>query len=436
MLNIKFVIDNPNVVKESLKRRNEDKKILWIDDLILKYDQWKSEKSKLDSLRHKRNNLSEEINKLKKQNKDVSGVILEAKGLPNKILDTEKLAMELESKINFYLRNIPNILHKSVPVGKNEKDGKVVKKWGKVPKFKFELKPHGELIEELNQADFEQASRVSGAGFYYLKDKIAQLDLALQRFAIDFLIKKGFTLVEPPFMLRKEPYSDVVSLEDFKNVMYKIENEDLYLIATSEHPLMALFKNKLLKEEDLPIKLVGISPCFRKEVGSHGVDTRGLFRVHQFNKVEQVVLCKPEDSWKWHEQMQKNSEQIMQLLKIPYRVVNICSGDLGSIASKKYDIEAYFPREKAYKEVTSASNCTDYQTTSLNAKYTNKKGEKITPHSLNDTGLATSRIMRAIIENYQQKDGSIKIPKVLQKYLNFKIIENKNAKIKKNKRTS
>lgn len=434
MLDIKFIIKNKNIVKESLKKRNEVEKISWIDDLISKYDQWKSEKLKLDSLRHRRNNLSEEINKLKKQKKDISKIISDAKDLPKKIIDTEQLVKELEEKINYYLRNIPNILHKSVPIGKDEKENKVIRKWGKIPNFKFELKPHGEWLEELNQANFEQARRVSGTGFFYLKDKMAQLDLALQRFAIDFLIKKGFMLIEPPFMLRKDVYADVVSLNDFKNVMYKIENEDLYLIATSEHPLMALFKDKTLNEAELPVQLVGISACFRKEIGSHGVDTRGLFRVHQFNKVEQVVLCKPEDSWKWHEQIQKNSEQMLQLLKIPYRVVNICTGDLGPIASKKYDIEAYFPREKAYKEVTSASNCTDYQTNGLNTKYVNKKGEKIVPHSLNNTGLATSRVMRAIIENYQQKDGSVKVPKVLQKYLNFKVIENKHGKIKKNKR--
>ncbi len=436
MLSIKFILENAKAVKESLKRRNEAEKISWIDDLASKYEQWKSEKSKLDGLRHKRNNLSNEINKLKKENKDISKIINEAKDLPKKISDTEQLIKELEKKIDFYLKNMPNTLHNSVPAGKDEKNNRPIKKWGKIPKFKFELKSHGELIEQLNQADFEQAGKVSGAGFYYLKDKIAQLDLALQKFAVDFLMKKGFILVEPPLMLRKGPYSSVVSLKDFENVMYKIENEDLYLIATSEHPLMALFRNKILKEKDLPVKLVGISPCFRKEIGSHGVDTRGLFRVHQFNKVEQIIICRPEDSWKLHEQIQKNSEQMMQLLKIPYRVVNICSGDLGPIASKKYDIEAYFPREKTYKEVTSVSNCTAYQTTSLNVKYTDKKGEKIVVHSLNGTGIATSRIMRAIIENCQQKDGSVKIPKVLQKYLNFKIIENKNAKIKKNKRTS
>jgi seryl-tRNA synthetase len=239
------------------------------------------------------------------------------------------------------------------------------------------------------------------------------------QFAVDNLVKKGFKLFIPPLMLGRKAYEGVTDLADFENVMYKVEGEDLYLIATSEHPIAAYFMNEVIPEEELPIKIVGMSPCFRKEIGSHGVDTRGLFRVHQFWKVEQFILCKPEDSWKYHEELQKNSEELYTELGVPFRVVNICTGDLGVIAAKKYDTEAWFPRQKAYQEVGSNSNCTDYQARRLNIKFGKRgAGNLQLVHTLNNTAIATSRAMVAILENFQNKDGSVDIPKALWPYMN------------------
>jgi seryl-tRNA synthetase len=417
MLDIKFIRENPTIVKQDLKKRNELEKLDWVNDLLKKDQEYRKLLQESQDLRHKRNIVTQEINALKKEGKDISKKIKEVKEIPEKIKEAEQRIAELKEKIIFYLMRIPNILHKSVPIGKDPSDNKVVRTYGKKLKFDFELKPHGELMEELGGADFKCAAKVVGAGFYYLKGDIALLDIALQRFAIDFLTEKGFTLVEPPLMLSRKAYEGVIDLADFEKVMYKIDGDDLYLIATSEHPLVAMHMNETFDEDKLPIKYCGISPCFRREIGSHGIDTRGLFRVHQFNKVEQVVFCKPEDSWKLHEEIQKNSEEMLQKLGIPYRVMNICTADIGIIAAKKYDIEAWFPREKAYSEVTSASNCTAYQATRLNIKY--KQGnEKSYVHTLNNTGIATSRTIRAILENYQNKDGSVTVPKVLQPYMN------------------
>ncbi|MEM4366151.1 MAG: serine--tRNA ligase, partial [Candidatus Woesearchaeota archaeon] len=287
----------------------------------------------------------------------------------------------------------------------------------------FELKSHGELLEQWALGDFRRGAKISGAGFQFIKGKIALLDLALQQFAIQKLLKKGYTFVMPPMMMRRKPYEGVVSIADFENVMYKIEGEDLYAIATSEHPLVAQFLDEVLDERELPIRLCGLSACFRKEIGSHGVDTRGLFRVHQFNKVEQVIISKPEESWHLHEEMQRNAEELFESLEIPFRVVNCCTGDLGMVAAKRYDIEAWFPRQGKYAEVTSASNCTDYQAVGLNIRYQHGKEQKRDyVHTLNATAIATGRAIVAILENFQEKDGSVSVPKVLQKFTGFKKI--------------
>ncbi len=417
MLDAKFVMQNPSIVKKDLEKRGDEGKKSWVDEFIEKHQQARALRKEVEELRHSRNLITDEISQLKKQGKDISGKVKEAKGLPSKIREKEEQLDKIDKRTRYILMNIPNILHESVPVGKSAEENAEIRKWGKIRKKKFGLKVHGELIEGLKLADFKRAAKVSGTGFVYVKGALALLDIALQRFAIDFLVKKGFTLVEPPLMMRKEPYEGATDLAAFEDIIYKVDGEDLYLIATSEHPMVAMHKDEILDESELPIKYAGVSPCFRKEIGSHGVDTRGLFRMHQFNKVEQVVLCRPEDSWKIFEEIQKNSEEMMKLLKIPYRVVNICTGDIGSIAAKKYDIEAWFPRENEYKEVTSCSNCTSYQAVRLNIKY-KKEDEKEYVHTLNNTGIATSRIMRAIIENYQNEDGSITVPKALVKYMN------------------
>ncbi|MBW2983813.1 serine--tRNA ligase [Candidatus Woesearchaeota archaeon] len=423
MLSLKFIREYPEIVKKDLKKRNDAEKLKWIDDLLKKEESYRKLLQKAQELRHKRNVITSEINEVKKKGGDISKKIKEAKELPDKIKKSDEELAKLKEKIGFYIARLPNVLHKDVPVGKDENDNKVVRKWGEPKKFDFELMPHGELIEELGCADFDKAAKVSGNGFYYLLGDVALLELALQRFAVDLLLKKGFTLVEPPLMLRRKPYEGVTDLADFETMMYKVEGEDGYLIATSEHPMAAMFAGEVFDPKELPKKYVGVSSCFRKEIGSHGIDTKGLFRVHQFNKVEQFVFCEPKDSWKIHEELIANAEEIFKKLKIPYRIVNICTGDIGIVAAKKYDLEAWMPREKRYREVVSCSNCTEYQAVGLNMRY-QKGEEREYVHTLNSTAVATGRALRAIIENYQQKDRSIKVPDVLVPYMNkIKVIK-------------
>lgn len=425
MLDIKFIRENPDLVKKDLEKRQDKEKLKWVDSLIEKDKEYRNLLQLNQDLRHMRNIITDEINQLKKQGKDISAKVREAKELPNKIKEVDEKIKEIHEKIYHYLMRIPNILHKSVPVGKDESENKEIRKWGEKKEFDFELKTHGELIERLGLGDFEQAVKVSGKGFYYLIGDLALMEHALQRFAVDFLTKKGYKLIEPPLMLRRKPYECVTDLKDFETMMYKIDGEDLYLIATSEHPIAALFMDKIFDEKELPLKFCGVSSCFRKEIGSHGIDEKGLFRVHQFNKIEQFIFCKPEDSWKFHEELIENAEKLFQKLKLPYRIMNICTGDIGIVAAKKYDLDVWMPREKAYKEVVSCSNCTSYQAVRLSIKY--RKGDnKEYIHTLNSTAIATGRALRAIIENYQQKDGSIKVPAVLQNYMNgIKVIGKK-----------
>jgi seryl-tRNA synthetase len=320
---------------------------------------------------------------------------------------------------------LPNILHESVPVGKDDAENKVEKTWGDAKKPAFDLRAHGELMEAAGLADFNRAAKTSGAGFVFLKGALAQLDFALQLYALDFLRKKGWTIIEVPLMIRRAVYEGVTDLSDFESVMYKIENRDagvepgdeLYLIATSEHAIGAMHHDEILEEAAMPLKYAGVSPCFRREIGARGVDTRGLFRMHQFNKIEQFIYCKPEDSWTFHEELLANSEGLFQGLGIPYRVVNVCTGDIGTVAAKKYDIEAWSPRQGKYVEVVSCSNCTDYQARRLKLRIGRVGTEKRTPHTLNSTAIATSRAMVVILENYQNADGTVTVPKVLREYM-------------------
>ena len=419
MPTIKFIKENQEIVKKDLKKRNDPEKLKWVDLILKKHDEYLGLLKQEQELRHKRNVISDEINQLKKQGKDIKEKIREAKELPDKVNKLTAEVQKLINEINYYLMRIPNILHDSVPVGKDGTENRVLRKFGEIKKPSFELKSHGEIIEGLKLGDFEDAAEVSGRGFYYLFGDLALMELALQRFAIDNLNKKGFVLAETPLMLRRKPYEGVTDLKDFETMMYKIENEDLYLIATSEHSIAAKFQNHLFKENELPKKFAGVSPCFRKEIGSHGVDEKGLFRVHQFSKVEQFIFCKPEDSWKNFDELIGNAEELFKKLKLPYRIVSICTGDIGTVAAKKYDLEVYMPREKAYKEAVSCSNCTSYQAERLNIRH-QKGQEKEFVHTLNCTAIATSRALRAILENYQQKDGTVKVPAVLVPYMNGK----------------
>jgi len=417
MIDIKLIRDNPDIIRKDLEKRQDTEKLVWIDLIRDMDEEWRRKKKEIDELRKQRNEFSKKIGEAKKKGEDVSELLEKAALIPEEIKNLEEEADSLKSRINEYLMKLPNITHKSVPYGKDGTENQEIKKWGEIEEHDFELKNHGEFLENLGGADFKRAAKISGSGFYFLKGKFALLNQALIRFVIDKMVKKGYLFVQPPHMMRKMPYTGVTDLDSFKDVRYKIDDEDEYLIATSEHPLTAMFMDEVVPEKDLPIKMVGLSHCFRKEIGSHGVDTKGLFRVHQFEKVEQIILCKPEDSWNFHEELLKNAEEIFQDLEIPYRVVNICTGDLGSVAAKKYDIEAWFPRQQKYREVVSCSNCTDYQARRLNIKYGYEGGKKELVHTLNSTAIALGRALVAIVENYQQKGGSLRIPKVLVPYM-------------------
>jgi len=421
MIDINLIRNSPDLVKQNLKKRFQENKMAWVDEIIKGYSEALKLKKEIEELRRKRNIISLEINKLKKEGKTASNEIKEAKDLPLKISELEEKQVKLKEKINHYMLRIPNILESKVPIGEDASKNKEIKREGKPVKPKFELKNHVELAESLNVADFEAGRNNAGQGFNYLLGDLALLDLALQRYGIDFLLKQKFKVVVPPMMLNKLTLAGAVDLEAFEQVIYKVEDEDLYMIGTAEHSLVSLMKNKSINDKDLPIKICAVTPCFRKEIGGHGVDMKGLFRMHQFNKVEQVIYCKPEDSLKYLKYTQELTEKFFKSLKIPFRVIEICSGDLGGKFAKQYDIEAWFPRQNEYKEVTSAGSCTDYQARRLNIKLLRDgKKEKEYVHILNNTMVATSRAMVAILENYQQKDGSVKIPLVLQKYMNGK----------------
>jgi seryl-tRNA synthetase len=311
---------------------------------------------------------------------------------------------------------LPNILDETVPYGESSEDNVTVKTWGERTIFNFKPKSHVDLIEG-KLAYIEKAAEVSGARFFYLKGDLALLDLALMYHFLEKMKRKGYVPIEPPFMLRKKYIEGATDLKEFEDVIYKIEGEDLYLISTSEHPIVAMMSDTVIKEEELPLKFVGFSPCFRKEAGAHGKDTKGIFRDHQFNKIEQFVYCTPEQSKQFHEEMLQNAEEVFQELKIPYRVVNICTGDIGVVASKKYDIEAWMPVQNAYREVVSCSNCASYQAVRSNIKYVDKNGVKRYVHTLNSTVIATQRAIVAILENYQTEDGRVRVPDALKKYV-------------------
>ncbi len=418
MLDIRFLRENPDAIITDLGRRKDAEKKAWVEEVLRMDREYRAILQEAEALRRKRNDITDEINRFMAQKKDFKQKIAEAKELPEKIKKLEAQGAQLKEKIDYYLMRLPNLLHESVPVGKDDSENVIMREMGKKT-YNPSMLPHGEFLEKNGWVDFARATRVSGAGFYALKGEFAMLEMALVRFAMDKLVKNGFTPIQPPLMMNRSAYEGVTDLSDFENVMYKVDSSDLYLIATSEHPMCAMYRDEIFPESGLPLKLAGISPCFRREIGKHGIDTRGIFRVHQFNKVEQFVFCRPEDSWKIHEELLKNAEEIFSGLEIAYRVVNVCSGDIGTVAAKKYDIEAWMPREEKYREVVSNSNCTSYQAVRSNIKYKKKDGTKEYVHTLNSTAVATSRALRAIVEAHY-KGNALKIPKALQKYMGGK----------------
>jgi len=414
MLDIHFVRENPDAVKENQKKRLEDPAL--VDKILKKDEEWRKSKKEREELRKTKNDIGKEIAELKKAKKDASTKIGEMDENKKKMEKADHAFKTLLAKRDQLLMQLPNLLAPGVPEG-DSTSFKVLRENGKATNKKVET--HGEFAERLDLAEFVSASKIAGEGFVYIKNDLALLDQALVTFARDELLKKGFTLIIPPLMINRKSYEGVTDLSAFDDVIYKIEGEDLYLIATSEHAIAAMRKDDVLDEEALPMKFVGISPCFRKEIGGHGVDTKGLFRMHQFNKVEQFVFCKPKQSQAVHEELIKNAEKLFAKLELPYRTIELASGDLSAVSAKTYDIEAWSPRQQKYVEIVSGSNCTDYQARRLNIKYGKRGGETQLVNTLNCTAIATSRAMVAILENFQEKDR-VKIPKVLWPYMNGK----------------
>jgi seryl-tRNA synthetase len=418
MLDIKFVRENPDLVKGSLQRRGDTNKVEWVNQLLEDDKNWRIFQTEANNLRNKRNRLTEEIAKLRRQGLDASNLVKEAELIPDQIKELENRTSELERKVTSTLMNLPNVLDESVPFGTDENENVEVKKWGKLREFNFTPLDHIDLAARLGFVDLERAAKVAGARFYYLKDDLVKLNYALIRFALEFIEKKGYRLIQPPYMLRREAIGGAVALSDFEDVIYKIDGEDLYLIPTAEHALLAQHMDEILNGRSLPLRYGGVSPCFRKEAGAHGRDTKGIFRVHQFEKVEQFIFSRPEQSWEEHERLLANAEELFQLLNIPYRVVNVCTGDLGTVAAKKYDLEAWLPGQGQYREIVSCSNCTAYQAVRSKIRFRDKPDEQTRwVHTLNSTLVATERALIAIMENYQNKDGSITIPEALRQFM-------------------
>lgn len=438
MLDISLFRKNPEVVKDSLTKRGMEPLVV---DEVVKLDlEWREKLKHVEELKHKRNVVSEQINLEKKAGRDAADKIAEMKEVAAQIGRLDSEINRLKEKRDELLMNIPNLVDKSVPVGKDETENKQIKKWGKITKPKFPLIGHEELATKLDLLDVKKAGEVAGARFYYLKGDLARLNYALISFTLDFLRKKGFVVLQPPYMLNRKALEGAITLATFEDTIYKIEGEDLYLIGTAEHAINAYHMNDIISFEKLPIRYAGISPCFRKEAGAHGKDTKGIFRVHQFEKVEQFVFCRPEDGKKEFDILLKNLEEIYQKLKIPYRLVVLCTGDLGRVATKTIDLEAWMPIQNTYRELASCSNCLDYQARRANIKYRDKDGEAKFVYTLNNTAVAMQRTLVAIMENFQNKDGSITIPNVLrhymggQKYIGAVQREEKRKKLEKRKK--
>ncbi len=419
MLDIKLVRESSEMVKESLRKRGLTGRLAEVDHLLSLDAEWRRLQAETDQLRKKRNEVTSAIAAAKKKREEATALMKEAETIPEKIKTLEAKIGEEREKIDNILLNLPNIIHDSVPFGEDEEDNVEVKKWGVIPKFDYKTLDHIDLGLKRGLIDIEKAGRVAGARFYYLKEDLVRLNHSLIRYGLDFVSKKGFQLYQPPYFLRRDIIAGAVALSDFEDMIYKIEGEDLYLIPTAEHSLLALHNDDIIDQSSLPLRYAGISPCFRKEAGAHGRDTKGIFRVHQFEKVEMFIFSTPEESWELHEELLSNVEEFFQSLKLPYRVVNVCTGDLGTVAAKKYDLEGWMPGQGKYRELASCSNCTSYQAVRSKVRYREKPSLPTKyAHTLNSTLVATERAIVAIMENNQTRDGMIEIPRVLQSYMN------------------
>ena len=418
MIDIKLIRENRDLVKENIKKKFQDEKLGLVDE-VYEYDKTYREcKMKVDELRSKRNDLSASIGSLMREGKrdEAEKIKLEVGNINNEITEYEEKEEKLEKEIRDRMLVIPNIIDASVPIGKDDSENVEVEKFGEPVVPDYEIPYHADIIASVNGMDKEAAGRTSGEGFYYLMGDIARLHEAMLAYARDFMIKKGFTYCVPPFMIHSNVVTGVMSFPEMEAMMYKIEGEDLYLIGTSEHSMIGKFQGQMIKKEELPIRMTSYSPCFRKEGGSHGLEERGLYRVHQFEKQEMIVLCEPEDAMDWYNKMWKYTVEIFRNMDIPVRQLECCSGDLADLKVKSCDIEAWSPRQKKYFEVGSCSNLGDAQARRLGIRVKGEKGNYYL-NSLNNTCVATPRGLIALIENNYQKDGSIKVPEVLQPYM-------------------
>ena len=419
MLDIKMIRENPENIRKMLK----DRDVQFDLDLLLELDKKRREMIiSTDNLRKKKNEMSVKISEVKKMGNEATPIIQEMQVVSKELTNLEEVQNKTESEYSKLALTIPNVLHESVPCG-DDSANKEIRKWGAAPQFDFEVKDHIDISESLNLLELERAAKTAGARFYYLKGDLVMLNQALIKFGLDFLSEKGYTMFQPPYMINRKSMEGAVILDDFEDVIYKIEDQDLYLIGTSEHAMVSMYSDEILDGNSLPARYAAISPCFRKEAGAHGKDQKGIFRVHQFEKIEQFVFSKPEDSWKAHENMIAITEEFFQKLEIPHRVVLLSSGDMGKISAKTYDLEVWMASQNAYREAVSCSNCLDYQSRRLKIRFRDKTNEDTQYiHTLNSTLVATERTMVTIMENFQTKDGHVNIPNVLQKYMGKKTI--------------
>ena len=420
MLDPKIIRDEPDRIKQMLK----DRAVEFDFEKMLELNKTRKEMMmQSDELKQKRNQMSVKIGSEKKAGNDASELLRDMGEISKKLDDLESLRKTVDENYHNLSFSIPNLVHDSVPKGADESFNKQVRTWGEIPKFDFEVKDHIDLGLELDIVDIERASKTAGARFYYLKDGLVKLGQALTAFALDFVSNKNYNLIQPPYMINRQSMEGAVIADDFEDVIYKVQDEDLFLIGTSEHAIASMYYDEILEGSKIPLRYASISPCFRREAGAHGKDQKGIFRVHQFEKIEQFIFCRPEESWEEHEKMIKNTEEFYQQLEIPYRLMLLSSGDMGKVSAKTYDIEAWMAGQNAYREIVSCSNCIDYQSRRLKIRFREKSNEDTKYiHTLNSTLVAIERTMVAILENNQTKDGHVEIPKVLQKYFGDNMI--------------
>ena len=418
MIDIKFLRENPDLVKENIRKKFQEHKLILVDEVLELDSKNREAKLKGDELRMKRNSLSSEIGNLMRNGKkdEAESIKLQVQEINKELEENEKLEEKYSAAITQRMMKIPNIIHETVPIGEDDSQNVEIEKFGEPAIPNYEIPYHADIMESLNGLDLDSARRVAGNGFYYLMGNVARLHSAILSYARDFMINKGFTYCIPPYMIRSDVVTGVMSFEEMDAMMYKIEGEDLYLIGTSEHSMIGKFKDQILRKEDMPYTMTSYSPCFRKEKGAHGIEERGVYRIHQFEKQEMIVVCEPEDSWKWYDKMWSYTVEFFRSMNIPVRTLECCSGDLADLKAKSCDVEAWSPRQQKYFEVGSCSNLTDAQARRLGIRIKGENGNYFA-HTLNNTVVAPPRMLISIVENNYRPDGSVIVPEVLRPYM-------------------